>query len=47
MIVFGEAYLRRILGKYAAYYPTIMSREFIARSTKMPRSIGRLIASAL
>jgi hypothetical protein len=24
-----------------------MSREFIARSTKMPRSIGRLSASAL
>src|SRR6266498_5555301 len=27
--------------------PIIMSREFIARSTKMPRSIGRLSASAL
>jgi hypothetical protein len=27
--------------------PIIMTREFIARSTKMPRSIGRLSASAL
>jgi hypothetical protein len=26
MIVFGEAHLRRILGVYAAYYPTIMRR---------------------
>ena len=29
MIVFGEAHLRRILGAYAAYYPTIMSRGLI------------------
>ena len=27
--------------------PIIMTREFIARLTKMPRSIGRLSASAL
>src|SRR2546430_2192186 len=27
--------------------PIIMTREFIARSTRMPRSIGRLSASAL
>ena len=43
MIVFGEAHLRRIW----ASMPPIMSYEFIARSTKMTRSIGRLSASAL
>jgi hypothetical protein len=30
----------------ASMPPIIMNREFIARSTKMPRSIGRLSASA-
>jgi hypothetical protein len=43
MIVFGEAHLRRILGKYAAYY----NESRIHRAlTRMPRSIGRLSASA-
>jgi hypothetical protein len=42
MIVFGEAHLRRILGKYAAYY----NESRIHRSlNKMPRSIVRLSAS--
>ena len=43
MIVFGEAHLRRILGKYAVYYNK--SRDH-ARWTRMPRSIARLSASA-
>jgi hypothetical protein len=41
MIVFGEAHLRRILGRYA-----IMNRAFIARWTRMPHSTGRLSAAA-
>src|SRR5262249_26258820 len=36
MIVFGEAQLRH----WASMLPIIMRREFIARSTKMPRSSG-------
>ena len=44
MIVSGEAHLRRILGRYAAYY--IMSREFIAHSTKMFHFPARLSTSA-
>jgi hypothetical protein len=44
MIVFGEVHLRRILGKYAAYY----NGSRIHRSlNKDARSIGRLSASAL
>jgi hypothetical protein len=39
MIVFGEAHLRRILRKYAAF---IMSRELIAHSTKMLHFRSRL-----
>src|ERR1700730_16823324 len=43
MIVFGEAHLRRILGKYAVYY----NESRIHRAlTRMRRSIGRLSASA-
>jgi hypothetical protein len=43
MIVFGEAHLRRILGRYAAYY----NESRIHRSLdKDPHSIGRLSASA-
>src|SRR5206468_4084079 len=43
MIVFGEAHLRRILGRYAAYY----NESRIHRSLdKMPHSTGRLSASA-
>jgi predicted phage terminase large subunit-like protein len=43
MIVFGEAHLRRILGKYAAYF----NESRIHRSLdNMPHSIGRLSASA-
>jgi hypothetical protein len=41
-VVFGQAHLRRILGKYAAI---IMNRAFIAR-WGMLHSIGRLSASA-
>ena len=43
IIVFGEAHLRRILGKYAA---STMNRAFIDRWTGMPHAIGRLSASA-
>ncbi len=44
MIVFGEAHLRRILGKYAAYY----NESRIHRSlNKDAPSIGRLSESAL
>jgi hypothetical protein len=44
MIVFGEAHLRRILGKYAVYY---YNESRIHRAlTRMRRSIGRLSASA-
>src|SRR5439155_7925157 len=42
MIVFGEAHLRRILGRYAAYY----NETRIHRWTRMPHSTGRLSASA-
>lgn len=41
MIVFGAMHLRRILGKI------IMKPEFIDPRTRIPRSIGRLSASAL
>jgi transposase InsO family protein len=44
MIVFGETQLRRILAKYAAI---TMKRELIDPWTRIPRSIGRLSASAL
>ena len=44
MIVFGEAHLRQ---KSWASMPPIISHEFIARSTKMTRSIGRLSAGAV
>jgi transposase InsO family protein len=43
VIVFGEAHLRRILGKYLTYYK---GREFIARSTRMPHFLARLSTSA-
>ncbi len=42
MIVFGQAHLRRILDKFPLI---IMNRAFIARWTRMPRSIGRLKAA--
>src|SRR5438445_10385888 len=41
MIIFREAHLRRILGRYAAYY----NDTRIARWTRMPHSTGRLSAS--
>ena len=43
LIVFGEAHLRRMLGRYAAYYN---ESRIIDRWTRMPHSIGRLSASA-
>jgi hypothetical protein len=43
MIVFGQAHLRRI---WTSMPLIIMDREFIARWTRMPRSIARLSASA-
>ena len=43
MIVFGEAHLRRILGRYAAYYN---ESRIHPRWTRMPHSTGRLSASA-
>jgi len=39
LIVFGEAHLRRILGRMPHI---IMHRGFIARWTRMPHSTGRL-----
>src|SRR5262249_39751603 len=42
VIVFGEAHLRRILGRYAAYY----NESRIHRSLDKAHSTGRLIASA-
>jgi transposase InsO family protein len=41
MIVFGEAHLRRILGKYAAYYNRARIRRSLDKAAPVHRSIER------
>jgi transposase InsO family protein len=45
LIVFGQAHLRRILGRYAAYYNESRVHRSLDKE-RMPHSIGRLSASA-
>jgi hypothetical protein len=42
MIVFGEAYLRRILGAYAAYYDESRIHRSLNKDTPFHRTIERL-----
>jgi transposase InsO family protein len=42
MIVFGEAHLRRILGKYAAYYNESRIHRSLNKDAPYPRAMERL-----
>ena len=42
MIVFGEAHLRRIVGKYAAYYNKSRIHRALNKDAPFPRAIERL-----
>jgi transposase InsO family protein len=42
MIVFGEAHLRRIVGKYAAYYNVTRIHRALNKEAPFPRALERL-----
>jgi len=41
-VVFGEAHLRRILRKYAAYYNDLRTRLALEKNAPVPRSVQRI-----
>jgi hypothetical protein len=45
MIVFGEAHLRRILGRYAAYYNESRIHRSLDKDAPFHRAIERLASS--